>query len=196
MFLAGLRRLLEDEFDVVGAVGDGQSLLEASVKLKPDVILAAISMPGLNGIEAARRLPETAPGAKMIFLTMHAEATYVKAAQDVGAAGYVLKQCRPCELFEAIHQAMNGRRYLTPLITRQRYRSSEQPPCVPWNLTTRQREVLQLVAEGNSRKEIAGLMHVSIKTVEFHKHSIMRELGLHSTMELMRFAIRHGLVAA
>lgn len=193
LVVEGFRRLLEAEFDVVGVVEDGRTLLTAAARLRPDVILLDISMPLLNGIDAARRLRKTQPEAKIIFVTMHADPAYVAEALREGAAGYVLKRSAATELVTAIRQALRGRSYVTPLVRgqggprpRSRRRSTE--------LTPRQREVLQLVAEGRAAKEIAAILHISVKTVEFHKSRIGEQLGVRTTAELTRYALEHGII--
>jgi DNA-binding NarL/FixJ family response regulator len=196
LVVEGLRKILEPECDVVGAVEDGRSLLEAAAQLKPDIILLDISMPLLNGVEAARRLRDTVPGVKVIFVTMHADATYVAEAFRAGASGYVLKRCASLELLHAIRQVLQGRAYVTPLIRKD----LAELPAWPLGtgeasgeLTVRQREVVQLVAEGHSVKEIAMLLKISSKTVAFHKTNVMRRLGIGSTAELTKYALEHGI---
>ena len=190
--IEGLRNILEPEFDLVGAVGDGRALLAEAAKLQPDVIVVDISMPLLNGIEAARQITKAHSKAKIIFLTMHADATYAKRALEAGASGYVLKHSAPAELVTAIHEALAGRIYMTPSLAGKRAlrHKSDEP------LTIRQREVLQLVAEGHSAKQIAFLLHISARTVEFHKYRIMEDLQLHSNAELVQYAIKHGIASA
>jgi len=197
LVLDGLRKILEPECEVVGAVEDGRSLLTAARQLKPDIILLDISMPLLNGVEAARRLRAAAPDAKVIFVTMHADATYVAGAFRAGASGYVLKRCASAELLKAINQVLAGRAYVTPLI-----RKNIPDKLAGWplesgedsgELTVRQREVVQLVAEGHSVKEIAAVLGISGKTVAFHKTNVMRRLGMRSTAELTKYALEHGI---
>jgi DNA-binding NarL/FixJ family response regulator len=195
----GLRKILESECDVVGAVEDGRALLVAAEQLKPDIILLDISMPLLNGVEAARRLRTAVPGARLIFVTMHADATYVAGAFRAGASGYVLKRCASLELRDAIHQVLSGRTYVTPLIRRDILDEPSSPYGLEGEsgeLTVRQREVVQLVAEGHTVKEIAALLKISSKTVAFHKANVMRRLGIHSTAELTRYALEHGITGS
>lgn len=198
MVLAGLRSLMESDFDLVGTVEDGRALLEAAARLKPDIIMLDISMPLLNGIEAARQLRKIVPQSKIIFLTMHADVGYVKEAFRVGASGYLIKRSAASELATAIHEVMKGRTYVTPLVTKNMMVSfldpTAQPDKLPKRLTSRQREVLQLVAEGHSNKEIAAILEVSTKTVEFHKYNLMQALGIHTTAELTQYAMRHGYI--
>ena len=199
IILEGLRRILEPHFEVVGMVPDGRALVAAARQLHPDVIVADISMPLLNGIEAARQLQKTQSRAKIIFLTMHPDAIYATEAFRAGGSGYVLKSSAASELVTAIQQALKGRVYVTPLVAKDMLGSlmgqSPQPPPATPALTPRQREVIQLVAEGRSAKEIAEILKVSPRTVEFHKYRIMEQLGLHSTAELTQYAIKHGIVS-
>lgn len=207
LVLEGLRKLLASEFELVGMVENGRALLEAAPRLMPDVVLMDISMPMLNGFEAARKLKRKLPSVKIVFLTMHSEKAYVAEAFHTGASGYLLKRSAASELAFAIREVMKGRFYVTPLVAKdvmgmyfdpQTYsrpriaRLSESAG----SLTSRQREVLQLVAEGRTNKEIAAIMNISIKTVEFHKAGIMGRLGLHTTAELTRYALVHGIAGA
>ncbi len=199
MILAGLRSLLESDFDLVGTAEDGRALLDAAVQLKPDVIMMDISMPLLNGIEAARQLKKTVPQSRIIFLTMHADVGYVKEAFKAGASGYLIKRSAATELVTAINEVMKGRTYVTPLVTKDMMDSFLEPSSSPEKLqsrlTPRQREVLQLVAEGHSNKEIASILNVSAKTVEFHKYNLMQALGIRTTAELTQYAMRHGYIS-
>ncbi len=198
LVLEGIRKLLENEVELVGAVEDGHELLEAAVLLRPDVILLDISMPRLNGIEACRQLVKLVPATRIIFLTMHADVVYVEEALRAGGSGYLLKRSAAAELTAAIQAVMSGGRYVTSLIdwkdsrTAALLRNKQQP--APDRLTPRQRQVLQLVAEGRANKEIAALLHVSEKTVDYHKSTIKRELMLGSTAELTQFAIKHRII--
>ena len=195
---AGLRSMLESAYEVVGTADNGRALVEAAGRLRPEVILLDISMPALNGIEAARQLRKLVPQAKLIFVTMHTDATFVREALRAGGSGYVSKQSAPKELVTAIEEVLHGRVYLTPLVTKDfvDHAMSSQTPAGPFGrLTARQREVLQLVAEGLCNKEIAARLEVSPKTVEFHKSKIVQALGLSTTADLVKYAIRHGLVA-
>jgi DNA-binding NarL/FixJ family response regulator len=197
MFLAGLQKLLEDEFDVVGAVEDGRELIRAADQFDPDVIVADISMPSLNGIDAARRLKEVGSKAKLIFLTMHGDSLFVREALRAGASAYILKRDAPDKLVLAILQVARKKSYISPdaldSIASGAYDPSAERAL--GKLTARQREVLQLVAEGGTLKEIAAALHVTVKTVEFHKARLMKRLMVHSSAELTSIAIRHGLVA-
>ena len=198
LVLEGIRKLLENEFDLVGTVEDGHALLQAAQRLRPDVILLDISMPLLNGIEACRQLVKSMPNARVVFLTMHADVVYVEEALRAGGSGYLLKRSAAAELTGAINAVMHGRRYVTPLIdwkeSTTSARQNDADQAVSKRLTPRQRQVLQLVAEGRANKEIAALLHVSEKTVDYHKSSIKRELMLSSTAELTQFAIKHRII--
>ena len=199
IILEGLRGLLEGEFEVAGTVEDGRALVTAAAKLCPDVVVADISMPLLNGIEAVRQLKKADPHIKVVFLTMHPDVTYASRAFEAGASGYVLKHSAPSELITAIREAVNGRTYVTPMIAGdllQSYKAGAQRhQPVMRKLTARQREILQLVAEGYSAKEIAVQLNISTRTVEFHKYRIMEELNLKTSAELVQYAIKHGIVS-
>jgi DNA-binding NarL/FixJ family response regulator len=195
----GLRSLLEPEFEVVGIVEDGRALVAHAKSLCPDVIVADITMPLLNGIEAVMQLKRAEVEAKVVFLTMHHDATYAARAFENGASGFVLKHSAPSELVTAIREALAGRTYVTPLIAKdllQVYRDGVAQPEPVRELTRRQREVLQLFAEGRSAKEVAALLKISIRTAEFHKASIMNLLGLRTTADLTKYALRHGLTSS
>ena len=199
MVLSGLRTLVESEGEVVGSVEDGRALVVEAQKLRPDIILLDISMPLLNGLDAARQLTKLVPESKLIFLTMHASPTYATEAFKAGASGYLIKRSAASELKQAIQAVMCGHHYLTPLITKDVLAATLNHQGRPTlkrslaSLTSRQREVLQLIAEGKGTKEVSALLNISIKTVEFHKLRIMETLELHSTAELIKFAIAEGL---
>ena len=197
----GLRLLLAGELDVVGAVEDGRALLSEAERLRPDVILLDISMPLLNGLDAARQLASLSPASKLIFVTMHADPAYVRQAFHAGAKGYVVKSSASVELTAAIQEVLAGRRYISPLpgedlreLLSGEMGASQGPSELADVLTPRQREILQLVAEGRTAREIAALLTISRKTVEFHKASIMRLLGLRTTAELTRYALSRGII--
>ena len=201
ILLAGLKKLVEDTYEVVGTVEDGRALIEAAERLKPDLIVMDISMPLLNGLDAARQLKKLQPDSKLLFLTMHSSPAYAAEAFKAGASGYLLKQSAASELTQAIEAVLRGQAYLTPAITRQVLETALQPsqPALKHSLaalTPRQREVLQLIAEGKGTKDVATLLKVSVKTVEFHKSRLMEQLDLHSTPALIKFAIAEGLVSA
>lgn len=189
MFLAGLRQLLEPTFDIVDAVEDGRALLAAAAKWKPDVIVADISMPLLNGVDAARALAAEGCTARIIFLTMHGDALYLRQAKLAGASAYILKRDAPDKLIAAIRKTAS-----------RRSRNSSEPQVLAGDqtsgeITLRQREIWQLLAEGRTPKEIAGMIGLSVRTVEFHKYRLMKRLGVGSNAELAALAIHHGLRA-
>ena len=192
----GLATLLKSHFDLVGTVGDGSELIDAARQLQPDVVVADIAMPVLSGLEALRRLKTARSDAKVIFLTMHADANLASEAFRAGARGYVLKQSAGEELIAAIREVLQGRTYLTPLITKDVIATlTESTPQPAVKLTPRQREVLGLIAEGRRMKEIAAILELSTRTVETHKYEMMRVLKVESTAQLVRYAIQIGLVA-
>lgn len=199
LVLEGIQKILQDEFDVIEMVEDGRALVEAAQRLDPDVIVLDISMPMLNGLEAARQIKKLMPNSRLIFLTMHADPTYATEAFQAGASGYLLKRSAASELTQAIHAVLKNQFYVTPIIAKDLLsplvQTSPYSPPQGITLTTRQREVLQLVAEGKSTKEIATILNISVKTVEFHKSHIMKQLDLHTTAELTKYAISHGLVS-
>lgn len=199
ILLAGVRKLLEERYDVVGMVEDGRALLEAAERSKPDLILVDISMPLLNGLDAVRRLKKSQPDVKLLFLTMHASPQYATEAFKAGGNGYLLKQSAVSELPQAIEAVLQGKYYLTPSIAKpviEQALKAEEGPAIKGSiaeLTPRQREVLQLIGEGKRTKEVAELLKLSVKTVEFHKNCLMKELDIHTTTELVRYAIAQGL---
>jgi DNA-binding NarL/FixJ family response regulator len=192
----GLKHLLSAEFELVGMVEDGRSLVEAARTLRPDVIVADIAMPHMGGLEALAELKREDPGVRVVFLTMHAETAYARRALAEGALGFVVKHSAPAELVLAVRSALQGTIYVTPALAgellRPRGREARQEPGRA--LTLRQREILQLLAAGRSAKEIAALLGISPRTVEFHKYRMMEALGLHNSSELIHFAITHGIV--
>jgi DNA-binding NarL/FixJ family response regulator len=198
LFVEALHNVLEPEFTLVGEVGDGRALLEAAPRLLPDVILLDLSMPLLNGIDAAYQLRRLVPDTKLLFLSMHGDATYVTEAFRAGAAGYVLKRSTATELPQAIRAVLRGQLYISPMLAKDMLdpllHSKRSLTAPQKQLTIRQREVLQLVAEGRSLKEIATILCVSVKTVEFHKTRIVKQLGLSRTADLTKYAVTHGLV--
>jgi DNA-binding NarL/FixJ family response regulator len=196
--LEGLRSLLEPEFEIVGAVEDGRALLKAAKRLSPDVIVADISMPLLNGIEAVRQIKEENEKVKVVFLTMHPDVTYATRAFEAGASGYVLKHSAPSELVTAVREALKGRTYVTPIIAGELLQTYKEGTHMldegRVKLTPRQREVLQLLAEGRSAKEVGNILCISPRTVEFHKYKIMEELNLKTSAGLLQYAIKQGIV--
>lgn len=196
LVVEGLRRLLEDEYDVVATVDNGRALLAAAERLKPDVILVDVSMPLLNGIDACARLRVLVPSSRLVVLTMHADRSYAAEAFRAGAAGYVLKSSATLELVQAIRSVLRGRRYVARALPASVLVGARLAgEARPGHLTARQREVLQLVAEGRAAKQIAAMLRISVKTVEFHKARLMDQLDLRSTAELTRYAMQHGIVA-
>ena len=195
MFAQGLRGLLEDEFDLVGSVENGQALVDAAHELAPDVIVADISMPVLNGLDAVRQLREQGVTAKVIFLTMHADDRLLAEAFRCGGSGYVLKQSAGEELILAIRQVLAGHKYVTPLLAREWAEgvSKKIDRTKKLSLTPRQREVLQLVIEGCTMKEVASRMGISTRTAESHKYEMMEGLGLDSTAALIQYAVKLGI---
>jgi DNA-binding NarL/FixJ family response regulator len=195
----GLKKLLEPEFEVAGTVQNGRELVEATEKLRPDVIVADISMPGLNGIEAVRQIKKKHKETKVVFLTMHPDVAYAATAFKSGASGYVLKHSAPDELVAAIRAAVQGGTYVTPLIAGKLLKSFQDGATNPAEsvspLTPREREVLQLLAEGRSVKEIAAILAVSVKTVEYHKYRLMENLGIKTMVELIRYAVKQGITS-
>jgi DNA-binding NarL/FixJ family response regulator len=196
LLLGALEQLLTPEFQVVGQVSDGRELVAAAVKLKPDVIVVDIAMPLLNGLEAARQIKRADRNVKLIFLTMYENAELAAEAFNAGASGYLLKRSVVSELVTAIREVMMGRSYVTPLVTAGLLTSmlhlGEHKPS--HELTPRQREVLQLLAEGHSMKAIASMLNVKPGTIAFHKYTMMENLGIKSTAELVRYAAKHHLV--
>jgi len=197
--IEGLRRILDrSELEIVGVVKDGRALVRAAQELQPDIVIADVTMPLLNGIDAARQIRTSNPDVKIVFLTMHPDVTFATEALTAGGSGYVLKNSAGDELLTAIREVMSGRTYVTESIAEAvklglSSRSSTWRSPVD-KLTPRQREVLQLLAEGLQVKEIAVKLNVSPRTVEFHKYRIMDELGLRTTAEIARYAARHGIV--
>lgn len=200
LIAAGTRALLEPECEVVGTVADGRAVLSYAEHLRPDIIVMEMLLPLLNGLDALRRLAKKAPEIKIVFLTVQESSWHVAEAFKAGASAYVLKRSQPSELTQAIHAVLMGQWYLTPLIARNVVNHdvslSQDKRKIPGlsSLTPRQREVLQLIAEGRGTKEVATLLNIAVKTVEFHKFRIMDQLNLHSTVALAKHAIIEGLV--
>ena len=193
-----LKSLLSTEYDLVAVVEDGRELLEAVARFNPDVVVADVTMPRLNGIDALVQLRQSGSKVPVVFLTMHRDPTFARRALDAGASGFVLKHSAPSELLTAVRAALEGKTYLTPQIAGEVLGAMKKGPdqaADPLALVTpRQREVLQLLAEGCAAKEIGSRLGISARTVEFHKYQIMETLGIHSSAELTHFAIKHGLV--
>ena len=199
MICAGFKKLLEPEFEVVGSVGDGHALLKAVAELKPDLVLVDIGMPLLNGLDAGRELRRAHPGLKLIFLTMNPDPDVAREALRIGASGYLLKNSQGDELLQAVRNSLKGISYLTPQIAQAMEQSYIRDPRSldrPRHLSDRQREVLQMLAEGRSMKEIAGILDISLRTVRFHKYRIMEELGVRTTAELVQYALKHSMISS
>ena len=199
LFCTLLRDLLEPEYEVIGSVRNGHELLEAAAKLRPDVVLADIAMPSLNGLDAGRRLKQANPRLKLIYLTMNNSVEYAKEAIQAGASGFVLKNAESSELLKAIRDALRGISYVAPEIRRAMADTFIRDPKAvsrPQHLTDRQREVLQMLAEGRSLREIATALQISYRTVRFHKVRIMEELGISKNAELVQYAMKHGMISS
>lgn len=198
MVRQGLKALIEhDGLDVVGEAADGHEAIRKAKELHPDVAVLDLSMPLLNGLDAAREIAQQSPKTKTILLTMHAEDQYVMEALRAGIRGYVLKSQAPSDLMQAIHEVNRGTIYLSPGVSRalvEAYLAKTDLPPDP--LTPRERQVLQLVAEGKSTKQVAVVLGVSVKTAESHRTRLMEKLDIHETASLVRYAIRTGLVHA
>jgi len=194
MLLDAFRALLEPEFEVVGTATDGRMLIEEFSRLKPDVVVVDVGMPMLNGLDAGRQLKALQRSVKLIYLTMNPEPDLAREALRLGASGYVLKSSAASELKQAIAEALKGRSYITPLITQDVVGLLLEPRERTHELTTRQREVLQLLAEGRSMKEVASILDVTPRTVAFHKYRMMEQLNLKTSAELVQYAVKHGII--
>lgn len=201
MIGTAIGKLIEPACEVVGVVEDGRELIDAALRLCPDVIVLDVVLPHLNGVDAARKLSKLLPESRLLFLTAQASPAVATEAFRAGAAAYVLKRSSPTVLSQAIQALMNGHQFVCPLMTKdllaagengERYNDSKRSLS---SLTPRQREVLQLIAEGRGTKEVATVLNIAVKTVEFHKFKIMEQLDLHSTAALTRQAIAEGLVS-
>jgi DNA-binding NarL/FixJ family response regulator len=199
----GLRRILEEmaDLEVIGEAGDGLELLKLLEKITPQIILLDISMPNLRGMEAIREIKALAPETKILILTMHKDKEYLYQAVSAGANGYLLKEDADTELSTAIETIRRGKVYISPLLSgdlagdwAQTYRGKSKIPYEPDNLTTREREVLKMIAEGKSSKEIADLLFISVRTVERHRANLMDKLSLKKTADLVKYAIQKGYV--
>ena len=199
MFAEGLRTLLGEEFELVDIVADGVAMLEAAERLRPDLIVADITIPRLNGIDALTQLRVVLPEVRVVFLTMHHDAAYARRALAAGALGFVLKHSAVQELVSALRSALQGHIFVTPLLGADVLAGdpahSARPPDPIDALTPRQREVLQLLADGKSVKQVASSLSISTRTVEFHKYTMMEAVGAKGMADLVRIAIRHGLVS-
>jgi DNA-binding NarL/FixJ family response regulator len=197
MICDGFRKLLEPDYEVVGAVGDGRALVKAAEELKPDLALVDIGMPLLNGLDAVRHLKKRMTKLKVIFLTMNPDSDVASEALRIGASGYLLKNSQADELLRAVRNVLTGLTYVTPRIRQameERFIQNPRAADRPRHLTPRHREIVQMLAEGRSPKEIASILDISIRTVRFHKYEIMKELGIANNAELVQYAIKHSLI--
>ena len=198
LLLDAFSNLLEPKYEVVGTATDGRQMLQKVTKLKPDVVLMDIAMPNLNGFDAGEKLKKILPDVKLIFLTVNEDPDMVTEAFRIGANGYLLKSSASAELFQAIDAVLNSKNYVTPKITQGMISAFIKNPGgqkVHGNLTIRQREVLQLLAEGNTMKQVAATLDITPRTVAFHKYQIMEDLDIKTNSELIQYAIKHGFVS-
>lgn len=198
LFCSLLRDLLEREYEIVGVVADGRELLKSAALLRPDVVLADIGMPSLNGLDAGRRLKKENPRIKLIYLTMNNSVEYARAALQAGASAFILKNSESSHVLQAVRDALRGVVYVAPEIKRAMNEIFVRDPKAldrPQRLTDRQREVLQMLAEGRSLREIADALRISYRTVRFHKTRIMEELGVTKNTELLQYAVKHGFIS-
>lgn len=197
LLLDAFEKLLAEECDVVGAVSDGRALIDAATRLRPDIVILDVAMPLMNGIDAARRLKQLQPGIRIVFLTMNEDPDLAAEAFRAGASGYLLKRSAASELLMAIRELMQQRSYVTPLVTGglvgSMLRERETNDATD-DLTGRQREVVQLIAEGRTMKEVAAIMNITPRTVAFHKYRVMAQLQIKTTAELIQYAIKHHIV--
>ena len=193
------KKLLDNDYEVVGTVGDGRSLVRAAVELRPHLIIIDVSMPLLNGLDAGQQIKELMPGVKLVYLTMNHDVDLAAEAFRRGASGYLLKTCAATELSIAVREVLRGKSYLSPMIAKDTVdfllRQDKTLVEEGQKLTERQREVLQLLAEGKAMKEVAGVLNLTPRTVAFHKYRIMEVLNVKSNAELVQYAIRHHLIA-
>lgn len=198
MVAEGLKSLLAEEFDLIGVVPDGRAMVNAAKQLRPDVIVADITMPHLNGIEALEEIEKFYPDVRVIFLTMHRDVAYARRALDAGAAGFVLKHSAPEELVLAVRAAIQGRTFITPTLAAEVLQALKRNPADVQDpvaiLTLRQREILRLLVDGLTAKQIASRLDISPRTVEFHKYRMLESLGLKGSADLIHFAVQHGMV--
>jgi DNA-binding NarL/FixJ family response regulator len=193
LLLGAFEKLLSADCKIVGQVSDGRALVAAAEQLKPDVIVLDISMPLLNGLEAARQIKKKLSNVKLVFLTMNEDADLAAEAFRAGASAYLLKRSATSELPAAIREVMQGRSYITPLVA-DGLVDALIHDAAPHQLTPRQREVLQLLAEGRSMKEVGSVLNLTPRTVAFHKYRMMEQLKVKSTAELIRYAVKHHIV--
>jgi DNA-binding NarL/FixJ family response regulator len=197
LVVEAFRKILEPEFDVVGVAADGAALVSEAIRLKPDAVLVDISMPLVNGLEAARRIKRELPETKILFLTMHSDRSYLRDAMKLGASGYILKRAAGSDLVTALRTVLRGKTYVAPELLKSiedpKLRQALVRGSVP-ALTKRQREILRLIADGNSNNEIAATLNVTLSTVRYHRTITMRKVGVFTTAELTRYAIEHGVI--
>lgn len=198
LVLDGIRRLLEVDYELVGAASDGRMLVREALRLKPDLVVLDVSMPVMNGIDAAKAIRKELPKTTLIFISMHANAIYVRKAIDAGASAYVVKSGASEELKKAIEIAQRGGTYFSPALGHELIEDARSWPSMSerhlLELTSRQRQILQLIAEGKQNKEIATILFVSVRTVEFHRARLMSKLGARTVAELTRMALQEGLI--
>lgn len=197
LILEGLRGLLSADYEVAGVASDGKTLAEAAARLAPDIVVLDIAMPVLNGIDAAREIRKATPSTRLLFLSMHSSAVYLRRAFEAGASGYVLKSGAAEELLNAIEVVLSGGAYVSPgfgVDLHRLLREHAEDSQAGLQLTARQRQILQLIGEGRQNKEIAELLCISVKTVEYHRARLMSQLGARTAAELARFALREGLI--
>jgi DNA-binding NarL/FixJ family response regulator len=198
LILEGIRALIDSKYDVVGSATDGKQLVSEALRLQPEIVVLDISMPIINGIDAAREIRKSLAETRFVFVSMHSNAIYVRKAMEAGGAAYVLKSGSWEELLDAIEMVRKGGIYLSPSLGNEviddvkARRSTSSPQGL--DLTSRQRQILQLIAEGKQNKEIAAVLHVSVRTVEFHRSRLMSRLGARTAAELSRFALNEGLI--
>jgi DNA-binding NarL/FixJ family response regulator len=194
--LDGFCNLLQPKYDVVGTAENGKTLVDAALRFRPDLIILDITMPILNGIDAAREIRKHLPDVKILFFTMHTSPAYLQAALEAGAHGFAVKSSDRDQLLAAVETVLEGGRYITPGVGGERVEHWKDPAraAVTLRLSARERQILQLTAEGKTRKEVASALTISEKTVAFHKNNIMRKLGLRSTAQLTRYALDAGLI--
>ncbi|MDR3745849.1 MAG: response regulator transcription factor [Acidobacteriaceae bacterium] len=196
MMLEGIRSFIEPHLQSVDTVTDGRALVEAALRLKPNLIILDITMPLLNGIDAAIQIRKSLPAVKMLFVTMHVSPAYLEAVLNAGASGYVVKSAAREELLDAIRSVLKGQIYVSASLSSEHLDRFKDPSraAATLHLSMREREILQLIAEGRAAKEVADVLSISIKTVAFHRGNIKRKLGLGTTAELTRYAIEQGLI--
>jgi DNA-binding NarL/FixJ family response regulator len=195
ILVESLKKLLEDDFEIVGSAGDGRTMIDLALELRPDVILLDVTLPVMNGLEAARRIKKRLPHVSIIFLTMNEDRDLAAEALRIGAAGYVLKKSAASEVRQAIKAALNGQTFVTAAVDPSHWSMRNSPHGESYRaLTARQREVLQLLAEGRSMREVGHSLGLTARTVAFHKYRIMESLGLRNTSELVQYAVKRRII--